>query len=96
MAKFRFIRFGQKHFGTVITQINDEITRKVFLYFSKYHFERFDELRMFFDSESFTPCPITQTFSVFEMQVFVYILHGQNFLSLGLRVFKTFRSLRKR
>lgn len=66
---FRLKSFGRKYFGNSSNEIWLTIEKHTLHYFTRYHRDRLDELRMFLESEAWAQCPVNADFSLFDLQV---------------------------
>uniref|UniRef100_A0A1I8BUW3 Vps54_N domain-containing protein n=1 Tax=Meloidogyne hapla TaxID=6305 RepID=A0A1I8BUW3_MELHA len=65
----RFRLFGQRHFGNPCLLIALTLENKSKSFFAHYHMERIDEIHMFLESETFTLCPVSIQFTLFDLPV---------------------------
>uniref|UniRef100_A0A914L897 Vacuolar protein sorting-associated protein 54 N-terminal domain-containing protein n=1 Tax=Meloidogyne incognita TaxID=6306 RepID=A0A914L897_MELIC len=69
----RFRLFGQRHFGNSCSLIALTLENKSKSFFAHYHLERIDEIHMFLESETFTLCPVSVQFTLFDLPVSLFI-----------------------
>nr|CAD2165732.1 unnamed protein product [Meloidogyne enterolobii] len=69
----RFRLFGQRHFGNSCSLIALTLENKSKSFFAHYHMERIDEIHMFLESETFTLCPVSVQFTLFDLPVSLFI-----------------------
>ncbi|VDM73219.1 unnamed protein product, partial [Strongylus vulgaris] len=55
----RFRLFGRTHFGYPSNELMASLEKQAGSYFTRYHAERMEELRMFLENECFTICPVS-------------------------------------
>uniref|UniRef100_A0A915M255 Vacuolar protein sorting-associated protein 54 N-terminal domain-containing protein n=1 Tax=Meloidogyne javanica TaxID=6303 RepID=A0A915M255_MELJA len=70
----RFRLFGQRHFGNSCSLIALTLENKSKSFFAHYHMERIDEIHMFLESETFTLCPVSVQFTLFDLPSNVHLL----------------------
>jgi len=68
----RFRLFGQRHFGNSCSLIALTLENKSKSFFAHYHMERIDEIHMFLESETFTLCPVSVQFTLFDLPVSLF------------------------
>lgn len=66
---FRFQIFGRKWFRAYCSELGVTLQKHTRLYFERYHCEKMEELKMFLESEVFTPCPVKRQFTLFDLAV---------------------------
>ncbi|CAD6190376.1 unnamed protein product [Caenorhabditis auriculariae] len=69
----RFRSVGRTYFGHPCAELARCIERQTSAYFSRYHRERMEELAMFIENESFTLCPVSAQFTIFDLQDFEFL-----------------------
>ncbi|KHJ82237.1 hypothetical protein OESDEN_18071 [Oesophagostomum dentatum] len=69
----RFRLFGRTYFGHSSNELIVSLEKQAVAYFTRYHFERMEELRMFLENECFTICPVSPQFTIFDLQDFSFL-----------------------
>ncbi|KIH50493.1 hypothetical protein ANCDUO_19428, partial [Ancylostoma duodenale] len=69
----RFRLFGRNFFGHSSNELILSLEKQTVSYFKRYHSERMEELRMFLENECFTICPVSQQFTIFDLQDFSFL-----------------------
>lgn len=66
---FRLIEVGEEFCGSKSDELQESIRRQSLNYFKSYHSQRLEELRIFFENESWEICPVKPTFDILQLQV---------------------------
>ncbi|VDK56265.1 unnamed protein product [Cylicostephanus goldi] len=69
----RFRCFGRTYFSHSSNELNASLEKQAGSYFTRYHAERMEELRMFLENECFTICPVSPQFTIFDLQDFSFL-----------------------
>lgn len=69
----RFRKFGLLHFGNPCLEIEQTLEAQSRSYFDRYHLEKMEEVKMFVESETFTLCPVSVQFTLFDLPVSLHI-----------------------
>ncbi|CAJ0600446.1 unnamed protein product [Cylicocyclus nassatus] len=69
----RFRCFGRTYFSHASNELNASLEKQAGSYFTRYHAERMEELRMFLENECFTICPVSPQFTIFDLQDFSFL-----------------------
>ncbi|KAF5276706.1 hypothetical protein FQR65_LT16233 [Abscondita terminalis] len=66
----RLMEVGEEFCGSKSDDLQDSIRKQSINYFKNYHSQRLDELRIFFENESWEICPVKSTFDIVQLQEF--------------------------
>lgn len=66
---FRHIKIGEEFCNSKSEQLQNDTKKSCISYFHTYHKNCLDELTIFFENESWTPCPVKREFNLFQLQV---------------------------
>ena len=77
----RFHKFGQLHFGNQSPKVASVLEKQSMIFFKHYHLERMDEIKMFLENETFTLCPVTVQFTIFDLPVSSALILISKFLA---------------
>jgi len=66
---FRFFKIGEEFCSSKSQQLQNDTKKSCISYFHTYHKHCLDELTIFFENESWTPCPVKREFNLFHLQV---------------------------
>jgi len=66
---FRHIKIGEEFCNSKSEQLQNDTKKSCINYFYRYHKNCLDELTIFFENESWTPCPVKREFNLFQLQV---------------------------
>ncbi|ETN80969.1 hypothetical protein NECAME_08818 [Necator americanus] len=69
----RFRLFGRTYFAHSSNDLIVSLEKQAVSYFTRYHSERMEELRMFLENECFTICPVSHQFTIFDLQDFSFL-----------------------
>lgn len=66
----RLMEVGEEFCGSKSEELQESIRKQSVTYFKVYHAQRLEELRLFFEIESWTICPVRPTFEILQLQEF--------------------------
>lgn len=66
----RLMEVGEEFSGSKSEELQDSIRKQSVTYFKVYHAQRLEELRLFFEIESWTICPVRPTFEILQLHEF--------------------------
>uniref|UniRef100_A0A158R3U5 Vps54_N domain-containing protein n=1 Tax=Syphacia muris TaxID=451379 RepID=A0A158R3U5_9BILA len=69
----RFKQFGRTYFGNACGEVTISLEKQAYFYFSRYHYERMEEMKMFLENEAFALCPVPLQFTLFDLQEFYFL-----------------------
>ncbi|VVC32494.1 Hypothetical protein CINCED_3A019349 [Cinara cedri] len=66
----KHIKIGEEFCNSKSEQLQNDTKKSCITYFQTFHKNCLDELTIFFENESWTPCPVKREFNLFQLQEF--------------------------